>query len=101
MRALRAFENDPRIGLTALMAATALWLAVAMPEATDSSTGTWSDGPAAMVERIAEWRPQGPPPWGEADHATSEDVEPAPIRSADGADRVRRTSGDIRSRPRR
>jgi len=87
--------------MTALMAATALWLTVAMPEVTDSSTDTWAHGPAAMVERIAEWRPQGPPPWGEADHATSEELDPTGTRSADGADRTRRTSGDIRTRAQR
>jgi hypothetical protein len=87
--------------MTALMAATALWLAVSMPEVSDSSTSNWADGPAALVERIAEWRPQGPPPWGEADHATSEEIEPAETRSAVGADRTRRSSGDIRTRAQR
>ncbi len=93
--------SDPRVGMTALMLATAVFLAVNTPQVDDTSGNVLTGGPAAMVERIAEWRPQGPPPWAEMDQAASEDVEPARTRSADDAQRSRRTSSDIRSRTQR
>lgn len=94
-------NSDPRVGMTALMLLTAVFLAVSTPQVNDTSGNVLTGGPAAMVERIAEWRPQGPPPWAEMDQTSSEDVEPAGTRSADDAQRSRRTSSDIRSRTQR
>lgn len=94
-------SSDPRVGMTALMLLTAVFLAAHTPQVDDTSGDVLTGGPAAMVERIAEWRPQGPPPWADMDQAGSEDIEPAGTRSADDAQRSRRTSSDIRSRAQR
>ena len=94
-------SGDPRIGLTALVGATALAMAVSGPQVNDSSAGVLAGGPAAMVEQVTQWRPQAPPPWGEADHSTMDEVDDRPVGSPDLADRDNRGGGELRSRPER
>lgn len=60
---------------------------------------------ASTIDHVMEWRPQGPPPWGEADQVGFEEVEDAPA-GTDGQHDIAsgaRTAGDgdRRARPER
>lgn len=99
MHALDVPEQDPRVGVTLVFAAAALVLALSTPQIAEAPTGPLVAGPSAFVERVLDWRPQSPPPWGDADQAAAEDTDAVAGRSA--ADRDRRSSTAIRTRPQR
>ncbi len=99
MSAFDISNGDPRVGLTALVAATAIVMAVSIPEPTDStSSDVLTGGPGALFEQVAQWRPQAPPPWGEADHSTMDEVDDRPVGSPALADRDTRGGAERRTR---
>ena len=88
------------------MAASALVLAAynppMIPEFSTSSSAI-SLNPAT-VEHVMEWRPQGPPPWGDVDQLTPEEVEESPAMAAGSGGAMvdsDRGSSDARARPER
>ena len=56
-----------------------------------------------IVERVMEWRPQGPPPWMDVDQFTQDEVEESPAVAGDdvAAPRGGGEAGDLRQRPER
>lgn len=99
VHAVNTLEQDPRSGVTLLVAVTALFFAVSTPQVVEAPAGNaLAGGPQAIVERVMEWRPQSPPPWGDMDQAASDDVEPAAGPAAEGGPRDRASSDSLRSR---
>ena len=99
LNAARFRANDPALGgLSALMGASILALAVTHPPMLPQfSVGAdWSAPAATTIEYTSAWRPSGPPPVGDADQLSPEEVEveggpaAAPDRGRDaGASRAR------------
>ena len=67
--------TDPRFGLVLLSMATALLLATHPPKIPDISTGAITFGGPDLTAHAMEWRPHGPPPWGDADQLSPDEVE--------------------------
>ena len=86
------------ISLGLLMAATVLVLVTHPPHIPEFSTGAFAGGNATTTEHVMEWRPQGPPPWGDADQLSPDEVTEESSVVA-GGERGREDMGSSRSRP--
>ena len=100
-------EGGAAAGLGLLVLATALVLALSGPQMLDSGNELLSGARPAIVDRVMEWRPQGPPPWVDADQLTPDEVEEVPAVAAAGSSEFvsgempSGRGGDLRARPER
>ncbi len=93
-------ERDPRLGLGLLSVVTGVVLVLNPPMIPEFSTTSYTTLQPTTTQHVMEWRPQGPPPWGDADQFTPEEVDEAPAAVASGS--AERTSGsEARARPER
>ena len=68
--------TDPRFGLVLLSMATALLLVTHPPKIPEISSGAIAFGGSTLSsEQVMEWRPHGPPPWGDVDQLSPDEVE--------------------------
>lgn len=88
--------TDPRFGLVLLSMATALLLVTHPPKVPDISSGAIAFGGADLTEHVMEWRPQGPPPWGDVDQLSPDEVEESAGLAS--GERGRDASGSSRAR---
>ncbi len=97
--------NDALFVASGLLAATAalMLLALSTVHLNASSSGLFTGAQPPIIDRVMEWRPQGPPPAFDVDQLTPEDVEqPAPATvSAGSVEMTGRDSGNLRARPER
>lgn len=98
MSAIAGTPNTTTMPLGLLVVATAIILGAINPPYIPafSATSLTVEAPTTTAYTLA-WRPNGPPPWGEVDQATSDDFEDVGVSASDG--NRGRNQGDGRSRP--
>lgn len=97
--------GDHALLASGLLAATAalMLLALSTVYLNESSSGLFAGSQPPIIDRVMEWRPQGPPPAFDVDQLTPEEVEqPVPVAvSAGSTEMTGRDSGNLRARPER
>ncbi|MCC5812237.1 MAG: hypothetical protein JJU06_17905 [Ectothiorhodospiraceae bacterium] len=95
--------EDPRFLPSLLAGITALMLVAATLHLQETHGGLFAGSQNTIIDRVMEWRPQGPPPALDVDQLTPEEVEqPAPaVMSSEGTEMTGRESGNLRARPER
>lgn len=88
---------DPRVGFGLLTMATALLLVTHPPKIPELDSSALALGGPAMTEQVMEWRPQGPPPWGDVDQFSPDEVEESSALAS--GDRARDEGSTSRARP--
>ncbi len=91
------------IGLgLAPLAIAALIMALHTPQIHEANISSFvADVRPTVIEHVAEWRPQGPPPWGDVDQLTPDEVEEIPAVSPEFREMPAGGSGDPRDQAHR